>query len=416
MERLTDTRSRWQVEIEVSDRNSQRSDIAQITRRAVSLLFAGVRDGLAERICEQPFYFKPNSKSRFSKWTSEWFGFLVSSVPQNLKDESSRYTFHCSALNQASTGRRVTVWPSHMAYLAINAVTREARARASTAQHQTLSDRDNHSPNSNLLWGPTNEYLSTMGRSRVCGKRPCVPFLPPPQPPLIFESSLQSTRDEFERFITQTQPQQPNSSATFTSEIRSLPATPAMPLNFRSTTTLQFTTVRARSTSSPAIPVPNDSLLSQKLDRDELESELSSHYFESRTEAMLEKLRCSASSIDMDRNHWDSTSFFDCDGIHQGVGQFEPGAAVNTLDESAPDERCDDGDEIFALEISDEQEMWFMLKSFLFSCVLLCLCGQPCNTSGSIRKRKLEWISLSYHPLGRYKFVALLLKIKCLGE
>ena len=76
---------------------------------------------------------------------------------------------------------------------------------------------------------------------------------------------------------------------------------------------------------------------------------------------MLEKLRCSASSIDLNAKSWDTTSFFDCDDGNsqecQERDQSELDAAINESEESPTTKRGDDGDEIFALEFSDELEI-----------------------------------------------------------
>jgi len=167
-----------------------------------------------------------------------------------------------------------------------------------------------------------------MGQSRVCEKRPSVSFLPPAQPLVLFE-----------RFINRSKLQQP------------------VPSDNGSTKVCRAPFVRIRSASSPAIPVPKDSPLRLKFDRDELEIELSSHYFESRTETMLARLRCSASSIEMDANNWKSTSCFDCDdGSRRDYEELdESGKNTNKIDSkgSASVKRGDEGGDIFALEYSD---------------------------------------------------------------
>jgi len=199
-------------------------------------------------------------------------------------------------------------------------------------------------------WIPAKDRPPSAGSEMVCGKRPSEPFLF--SPPIIhrINSSRRPPVEVARSHRTpKAQPQRPNLAPILTSKTRSSDK----PSEVDARVTKGRPTNRPRTSTSPAIPVPTGSPLCQRLDRDELESELSSHYFESRTEAMLGKLRGSASSID-EINNWDSVPFVDIDEsrrrAHHGTGLKDSGAASNTSQDCTAIKCGDDEDDIFALE------------------------------------------------------------------
>jgi hypothetical protein len=239
-----------------------------------------------------------------------------------------------------------------MAYLAINAVTREARARAATVQHQPLNDHYYQSPKMHLQ-DPANDHLSSMGRGMVGGKRPAVPFLPSPPPTHPFEPSLRPPAVDLQRCITQGQPLRSVLVPTLASATMSFPASSMLSSEDASTLLRRRPAARSSATSSPAIPVPIESPLCLSLDRDGLESELSS-YYESRTEAMLDKLRHSATSSDAAHSWGSSFGGGNDDGRRSPCHCADLGALDESAANGCDDE--DDGEDIFALEFADESE------------------------------------------------------------
>jgi hypothetical protein len=232
-----------------------------------------------------------------------------------------------------------------MAYFAINAVTREARARAATVQHQPLNDH---------YYQSTQMYLRDPANGTINGKRPSVPFLPSPPLANPFELSLRPPANEPQRYMLQGQPLRPVFVPIYASASMSFPASSTLSSEDASTLLRRRPAARLGATSSPAISVPIGSPLCLALDRDDLETELSSHYFESRTEAMLGKLRHSATSSDAAHSWGSSFGGGDDDGRRSPCH----GADLSALKEIAAN-GCDDedgGEDLFALEFSDDSE------------------------------------------------------------